>query len=213
MSYKTMLDRKELEVELDEYLASKLRDAGYGGMILEKTPLSYKLTIFALRPGLVIGHRGTGIRALTDELAKKYHLENLALSVSEVTVPELNPRIMASRIVQMVERGIPFRRAANNALNTIMEKGALGCEITVAGKLRTERSHTEKFRAGVVPKSGYPAEAAVREAKVNVTLKLGTYGIKVRIVDSTRLRPPVIFKEQPSTSAAAPQSQVGGGAS
>ncbi|MGC8969140.1 MAG: 30S ribosomal protein S3 [Conexivisphaera sp.] len=207
MSYKAMLDRKELEVELDEYLSSKLRDAGYGGMTLEKTPLSYKLTIFALRPGLVIGHRGTGIRALTDELSKKFHLENLALSVSEVTTPELNPRIMASRIVQMVERGIPFRRAATNALNAIMERGALGCEITVAGKLRTERSHVEKFRAGVVPKSGHPADVAVREARVSVTLKLGTYGIKVRIVDPTRLRPPIVIREQ------AAAGQQGGGQS
>lgn len=196
MSYRAILDRKELEVELDEYLASKLKDAGYGGMVLEKTPLSYRLTVYVLRPGLVIGHRGTGIRALIDELSKKFHLENLTLNVNEVTVPELNPRIMASRIVQMVERGIPFRRAANNVLNAIMEKGALGCEIIVSGKLRTERAHSEKFRAGVIPKSGHPAEVAVREAKVSVTLKLGTYGVKVRIVDPALLKPPIAFKEQ-----------------
>jgi small subunit ribosomal protein S3 len=212
MSYRALLDRKELEVELDEYLASKLGDAGYGGMVLERTPLSYKLTIYALRPGLVIGHRGTGIRALTDELSRKYRLENLALTVNEVTVPELNPRIMVSRIVQMVERGIPFRRAATNALNTIMGKGALGCEVSVAGKLRTERSHSEKFRAGVVPKSGHPAEAAVREAKINVTLKMGTYGIKVRIVDPSRLRPPVVIKEE-QQQGGEQQPQVEGGAS
>ncbi len=208
MSYKPILDRKALEVEIDEYLASKLRDAGYGGMTLERTPLNYKLTIYAMRPGLVIGHRGSGIRALTEELSRKFHLDNLTLGVSEVQVPELNPRIMASRIVQMVERGIPFRRAANTALRMIMEKGALGCEIIIAGKLRTERAHSEKFRAGIVPKSGEPAEVAVREAKVSVTLKLGTYGVKVRIVDPSLLRPPIIIKEQAQQAG-----QAGGGAS
>jgi len=210
MSYKAILDRKGLEVELDEYLSSKLRDAGYGGMVLEKTPLSYKLTIFAMRPGLVIGHRGTGIRSLTEELSRKYRLENLVLNVSEVTKPELNPRIMAFRIAQMVERGIPFRRAAMNVLNTIMSAGALGCEVTVAGKLRTERAHVEKFRAGVMPKSGHPAEAAVRQAKISVNLKLGTYGIKVKIVDPSGLRPPVILREEQAAAGSGSQGQEGG---
>lgn len=207
MPYKAVLDRKQLEVELDEYLASRLRDAGYGGMTLEKMPLGYRLTIQVLRPGLVIGHRGMGIRSLIDELAQRFKLENLSLSVNEVPVPELNPRLMVSRVIQMVERGMPFRRAATNALNAIMGKGALGCEVIVSGKLRTERAHSEKFRAGIIPKSGHPAEAAVREAKGSVTLKLGTYGVKVRIVDPNLLPKPIELKQE---QQAAPV-QGGGG--
>lgn len=196
MSYKSILDRRSLEVDLDEYLSERLRDAGYGGMKLEKTPIGYKLTVKALRPGLVIGHRGVGIRSLTEDVAERYKLENLTISVAEVPVPELNPRIMATRILQMVERGMPFRRATNIILKAIMGKGALGCEIVISGKLRTERSHTGKFRSGIIPKSGRPAEVAVKEAKASVTLKLGMYGVKVRIVDPDLLQPLAKLKEE-----------------
>lgn len=197
--YKPIIDRKEMEVDLDEYLAGKLKDAGYGGMVLEKTPLGHKLTIYVLRPGLVIGRRGIGIRELTEELTKKYELENLTITVNEIRDPELNPRIMASRIIQMVERGIPFRRAAAAALRMIMSKGALGCEVIISGKLRTERAHTEKFRAGKMLKSGHPAEVAVKEARASVTLKLGTYGVKVRILDPSLLPPEFKLKEGEQT--------------
>ena len=70
----------------------------------------------------------------------------------EVTKPELNAKIMANRIGQLVERGTAFRRAALWTINTIMEAGALGVEVTISGKLRSERSHFEKHTNGVVPK-------------------------------------------------------------
>jgi len=73
------------------------------------------------------------------------------------------------------------------ALNTIMAAGALGVEIRVAGKLRTERSRFEKYRAGEIPKSGYPREVAVKSAVRHVLLKPGLYGIKVTIAYKDKL--------------------------
>jgi small subunit ribosomal protein S3 len=63
-----------------------------------------------------------------------------------------------------------------------MEAGAAGAEIVIRGKLRTERARFEKFRDGYLPKSGDPALKNLREAVLNVQLKPGMYGIKVRIL-------------------------------
>src|SRR6188508_2609543 len=116
-------------MELNEFLSSTLKEAGYGGAEVQKTPIGTKITLFVIRPGLVIGRKGSGIRDLTTRLEQQFNLENAQVSVTEVTKPELNPKIMANRIAQLIERGTAFRRASLWTINTIMGAGAMGVEI------------------------------------------------------------------------------------
>ncbi|MAH21565.1 MAG: 30S ribosomal protein S3 [Thaumarchaeota archaeon] len=178
---RSVLKNNIRNAEIDEFLEVEVGKAGYAGADIQKTPLGARITLFVTRPGLVIGRRGVGIRDLTERLGQNFDLTNPQLSVMEVEVPELDPRIMAQKIVATVSRGTAFRRAAVWTLNSIMAAGALGAEIAVAGKLRSERSRFEKHRAGILPKSGDAAEKTVRTATVMVQLKMGLYGIKVKI--------------------------------
>jgi small subunit ribosomal protein S3 len=168
-------------MELNEYLSSSLSDAGYGGAEVQKTPIGTKITLFVIRPGLVIGRKGSGIRDLTTKLEQQFNLENAQISVTEVTKPELNPHIMANRIAQLIERGTAFRRASLWTINTIMGAGAMGVEITISGKLRGERAHFEKHSAGTIPKSGKIAEEVVRSSTNSILTKMGLVGIKLKI--------------------------------
>jgi small subunit ribosomal protein S3 len=181
--------------ELDEYLERELRDAGYGGLEIQKSPVGTTLKVYVARPGLAIGRRGTGIKDLTERVAVKFGLPNPQIAVSEIEAPELNARIMAARVAQIVSRGTAFRRAANWTMNNIMAAGAQGVEISIAGKLRSDRAHGEKYRAGVVPKSGDSAARSVNEATTDVLLKLGLYGIKVKIALRDALPPEFMFKD------------------
>ena len=202
------MKRLSRNAELDEFLEKELADAGYGGEELQKTPVGTRITLFVTRPGLVIGRGGMGIKALTEKVEKKFGFPSPQISVVEIESPELNPRIMASRIAHIVARGTAFRRAAMWTLNTIMGAGAMGCEIAIAGKLRGERAHFEKFRAGVVPKSGAPVERVVRHATTDVLLKTGLYGIKVKIALRDAMPPDVELIEAPegkAEQASAPQ--------
>jgi small subunit ribosomal protein S3 len=63
-----------------------------------------------------------------------------------------------------------------------MEAGALGCEIVISGKLRTERARFEKFRAGYFPRCGEPALHWMRKTEAHVQLKPGMFGVKVKIM-------------------------------
>lgn len=168
-------------MELDEYLNATLKDAGYGGSEIQKTPIGTKITLFVTRPGLAIGRKGSGIKDLTLRLEQQFGLSNPQVSVMEVTKPELNPKIMANRIAQLIERGTAFRRAALWTINTIMEAGALGVEVSIAGKLRSERAHFEKHTNGVIPKSGDIAEKVVKVSNSEVLTKMGLMGIKLKI--------------------------------
>src|SRR6476659_10676862 len=95
--------------------------------------------------------------------AIKNVLVNPQISVVELEIPELNPKIMCNRIAQLIERGTAFRRAALWTVNTIKNAGALGVEVTISGKLRSERAHFEKYSAGVITKSGNMADRVVKE--------------------------------------------------
>jgi len=170
------------KAEIDEFLQKKLEKAGYGGVTISKTPLGTHIVIYAMRPGLVIGRGGETMRELANILEENFKISNPQISVSEIEVPELNAYVVASRIAAALQRGVHFRRAGFWALNQVMEAGALGAEIIISGKLRTERARYEKFRAGYLPKCGDPALKYMRKAEFHVQLKPGIFGVKVRIM-------------------------------
>ena len=66
---------------LDEYLAEELRMAGYSSCEVVKTPLGTRITITALRPGLIIGRRGTRIKELSKTIEEKFNYPNPIISV------------------------------------------------------------------------------------------------------------------------------------
>jgi len=167
---------------IDEFLWKEFERAGYGGVDIVRTPLGTNIVIYAMRPGIIIGRGGATIKNLARILEEKFGLPNPQISVAEIEVPELNPRVMASRIASALRRNVHFRRAGFWALSRIMEAGAMGAEIIISGKLRTERARSEKFRAGYLPKSGDPAMKYVKTAVTHVQLKPGVFGIKVSIM-------------------------------
>ena len=94
----------------------------------------------------------------------------------------MNAFVVASRVASALQRGVHFRRAGFWALNQVMDAGALGVEIVISGKLRTERARFEKFRAGYFPRCGDPALKYMRKAEVHVQLKPGIIGVRVKLM-------------------------------
>jgi len=170
------------KAEIDEFLRNEFEKAGYGGVSITKTPLGTHIVLYAMRPGLVIGRGGETIRELAKVLEEKFQLSNPQISVAEIEIPELNAYVVASRVTSALKRGVHYRRAGYWALNQVMEAGALGAEIIISGKLRTDRARYEKFRAGYMPKSGDPPMKYTKKAELQVQLKPGTLGVKVRIM-------------------------------
>lgn len=179
---KRFINESIKKTEIDEFLQKKLERAGYGGVDLSKTPLGTHVVIYAMRPGIVIGRGGETIKDLATTLEENFKISNPQISVSEIEIPEFNAFVVASRIASALQRGVHFRRAGFWALNQVMDAGALGVEIVISGKLRTERARFEKFRAGYFPRCGDPALKYMRKAEAHVQLKPGIIGIRVKIM-------------------------------
>ena len=177
------------KTEIDEFLQKKLERAGYGGVTISKTPLGTHIVVYAMRPGLVIGRGGETIRELASILEEKFKVSNPQISVSEIEIPELNAYVVASRVASALQRGVHFRRAGFWSLNQVMEAGALGAEIVISGKLRTERARYEKFKAGYLVKCGEPSIKYMQRAEVHVQLKPGIFGVRVKIMPPDAIFP------------------------
>ena len=177
-----MLKENVRRVQVHHYVQKRTERAGFGGLSIQRTPLGTHVRIAAERPGLVIGRKGSEIQSLTDELERKFGYENLQVEAGEVNNSALNPLIMAAKVANALERGWNYRRAGNSMLQRIMDSGARGCQITIAGKLTGLRHRTEKFLSGHIKFCGETALELMDVGLAQAKLKPGTIGVKVAIM-------------------------------
>ena len=177
-----MLKENVRRVQVHHYVQKRTERAGFGGLSIQRTPLGTHVRIAAERPGLVIGRKGSEIQSLTEELERKFGYENLQVEAGEVNNSALNPLIMAAKVANALERGWNYRRAGNSMLQRIMDSGARGCQITIAGKLTGLRHRTEKFLSGHIKFCGETALELMDVGLAQAKLKPGTIGVKVAIM-------------------------------
>jgi small subunit ribosomal protein S3 len=168
--------------DVEEFLSSEFARAGYSHSVIQRTPLSIRITVFASKPGLIIGRGGKNIEAMTSILKERFGFENPQLDVQEVEKSDMDSHIIAKWMASAIERGLNYKRVANIALERVMGSGAAGVAIRVSGKIGGDMGRTEKFSAGYLKYSGEPSESMVDTAYAQANLKLGMVGIQVRIM-------------------------------
>ena len=194
---KEMLKERVRRVQVHDHVQKRTARAGFGGLSIQRTPLGTHVRISAERPGLVIGRKGSDIQRLTEELERKFGYENLQVEAGEVNHFALNPLIMAAKVANALERGWNYRRAGNSMLQRIMDAGARGCQITIAGKLTGLRHRTEKFLSGHIKFCGETALELMDVGIAQAKLKPGTIGVKVAIMKPNARLPDEIEVAKP----------------
>lgn len=184
MIERALVNQRVKEYEIQEYITNNLHHVGHSHTKVQRTPLGEKITIFASRPGLIVGRKGQNIKNLTQTLKNKFKLENPQIEISEVEQPDLDAQIVAERIANSLERFGPtqFKGVGHKTLEAIRRAGALGAEILISGKIPGARARVWRFYQGYLKKCGDIAITGVRNAIVAARLKSGTIGIKVSIM-------------------------------
>jgi small subunit ribosomal protein S3 len=169
-------------VLLKEYLMKEVSRAGFGGLDVQRTPMGTRVILTTERPGLVIGRRGQTIKNLTQVIEEQFGFENPQIEVQEVENASLNAQIMAEKLAFSLERGWHFRRAGHSTVRRIMDAGARGCYIIVAGKLSGQRHRTEKFKEGNIKFCGETKAQFIEHGYAIAKLKMGVIGVTVEIM-------------------------------
>lgn len=206
------------ELLIKEHVETSLSRVGLAGVKLRKTPLGDRIVVSASRPGLVVGRQGANISRLTKELKENFTLDNPQIEIEEVTQPDLDPNIIAERIINSLERfgSARFKGIGHRSMADVMAAGALGVEITINGKVPSTRAKNWRFYTGYLKKCGDFAIEGVRRATKAAILKTGVIGVQVRIMpadielpDNAKILPdPVVEVEEKPLSEAEERALV-----
>lgn len=192
---------------IKEFLIKKIEGAGFGGMNIQRTPMGTRINILVERPGMVIGKGGSKIKELTEAIREQFNVENPQIEIEEAGgKASLNAQIMAEKLAEALERGWHFRRAGHSTVRRIMDAGAKGCQIIIAGKLTGARHRTEKFTQGHVKYCGETAKEVMNIGYAVAKLKAGVLGVKVRIMKPDAKLPDEIKLHMPE--AEKPKEEV-----
>jgi len=167
------------DLSLRAYLQKKLSGAGISRVVIERPAKKPRVTIYAARPGVVIGKKGQDIDALRRDLTLKAKSE-VSLNIVEIRKPEIDAKLVAENIAQQLERRVAFRRAMKRAVQSAMRLGAQGIRINCGGRLGgAEIARVEWYREGRVPLHTLRADIDFGVATAKTTY--GTCGVKVWI--------------------------------
>ena len=176
---KSYSDYLHQDLKLRNFLFEKLKSAAVSKIIIERPTGKTRVSIYAGRPGLVIGKKGQDIEGLRKQLEKETGNE-VNLNIIEVRKPELDAKLVAEGIAQQLERRVAFRRAMKRAVQAALRLGALGVRINCAGRLGgAEIARTEWYREGRVPLHTLRADVDYGESTAFTTY--GATGVKVWI--------------------------------
>jgi len=171
------------DVSIRSYLKSKLRTAGVASIDIERSAQNQTITIHTSKPGVVIGRGGQGIEALRKGLTQMLMgpvKQNIKLNIQEVPKPEQSAQIMVSNIAEQLEKRMPFRRVMKQSIEQIMQGGAKGVKIAVAGRLNgAEIARTEMLTNGSLPLQTLRANIDFGRGEAFTTY--GKIGVKVWI--------------------------------
>jgi len=197
---RTFIRENTNRILIKEFLIEKIEGAGFGGMNIQRTPMGTRINILVERPGMVIGKGGRKIKELTEAIKENFNVENPQIEIEEAGArASLNAQIMAEKLAEALQRGWHFRRAGHSTVRRIMDAGAKGCQIIIAGKLTGARHRTEKFTQGHVKYCGEVAREVMDEGYAVAKLKPGVLGVKVRIMKPDAKLPDEISLKIPSS--------------
>lgn len=180
---KVFVENSVRSFEIEEFLSKIFERAEVSKIETERTPLGTRIIVYVGRPGIAVSRLKKHENEIMETLKNKFKVINPMIDIREVENPYLDARIVAYRIKKAIERGIHYKKASIFYLDKIMENGAVGAEIRIAGKiLGKERSATKKFVKGYILHTGFYKEMYVDVAYQQAFIKPGVIGIQVRIL-------------------------------
>lgn len=144
----------EQDIRIREYILNRFKDAHLDDIFVERGPKNMTITVFAAKPGMLIGRGGQGLDLLRRDIERKFLQMSLKvrLNIQEVRDPSLSAEVVAATIVKDIEGRIPFRRVMKQSIERVMKAGGQGVKIRLSGRLNgVEIARTEALAQGKVP--------------------------------------------------------------
>ena len=196
------------DLKVRAQLKKRLYQAGVSRIIIERPHKKCRITIYAARPGVIIGKKGADIEKLRKDVAAITGGE-VHLNIVEIRKPEADAQLIAENITAQLERRIAFRRAMKRAMQSAMRLGAKGIRINVAGRLGgAEIARMEWYKEGRVPLHTLRADMDFGFAEAKTTY--GIIGVKVWVFKGEVLEHDPMAMDKRLATESGPAGEGGG---
>ncbi len=147
------------DIKIRNFIMQRVfRGKGYGSLELsdiriKRFPNTIEVAIFATRPGVLIGKRGSDLEALKALIKKKFNIQAVIhIGIHEIKKIDVDAQVVSQLVGKMIEGRRPYKRSAKQAISRAMTAGARGIKVRVAGRLGgSEMARREFFKDGSVP--------------------------------------------------------------
>jgi small subunit ribosomal protein S3 len=153
-SKKDYVARLRQDIDIRDFLKKILKEAAVAKVEIERTANAVTVIIHSAKPGLIIGHAGTGIEDLRKKIKEKFldKKTTLNLNVQEVQNPSTSAEIVLQSMIADIEKRIPFRRVLKQAVGRVERAGAKGIKVVASGRLDgAEIAREETLSWGSIP--------------------------------------------------------------
>ncbi|AOG02171.1 MAG: 30S ribosomal protein S3 [Blastomonas fulva] len=165
------------DIELRKFIMKTMPQAAISKVVIERPARLCRVSIYAARPGVIIGKKGADIEKLRKKLESMIKGGEVKLNIVEIRKPEIDAKLVAQGIADQLIRRVAFRRAMKRAVQSALRLGAEGIKITCGGRLGgAEIARTEWYREGRVPL--HTLRANVDYADAEALTAYGIIGIK-----------------------------------
>ncbi|MDG5747178.1 30S ribosomal protein S3 [Qipengyuania sp. XHP0207] len=164
------------DIEIRKYILENAAQAAISKVVIERPAKLCRISIYAARPGVIIGKKGADIEKLRTKLSQMTESE-VKLNIVEIRKPEIDAKLVAQGIADQLIRRVAFRRAMKRAVQSALRLGAEGIKIVCGGRLGgAEIARVEWYREGRVPL--HTLRANVDYAEAEALTAYGIIGIK-----------------------------------
>ena len=165
------------DFNLRKMLKEKFYSCGISRIDIERSASRMTVTLFAGKPGMIIGRNGKGIEDLRAEV-EKFVGHAVNIRVMDVKSPDADAQLIAENIAQQLEKRIAFRRAMKQSIMRANKAGAKGVKIAIGGRLGgADIARTEHYHEGSLPLQTLRANIDYGFAEAKTTY--GRLGVKV----------------------------------
>ena len=196
------------DIKVRHALKKRLYQAGVSRIIIERPHKKCRITIYAARPGVIIGKKGADIEKLRKDVMALTDGE-VHLNIVEIRKPETDAQLVAENIAQQLERRVAFRRAMKRSMQSAMRLGAKGLRIEVGGRLGgAEIARSESYQEGRVPRHTLRADIDYGFSEAKTTY--GIIGVKVWVFKGEVLDHDPMALDKRLASESGPAGEGGG---
>ena len=165
------------DLRIRKFIMDTLPQAAISKVVIERPAKLCRISVYAARPGVIIGKKGADIEKLRKTIGTMTSSE-VSLNIVEIRKPEIDAKLVAQGIADQLERRIAFRRAMKRAVQSAMRLGAEGIRINCGGRLGgAEIARSEWYREGRVPLHTLRGNVDYAEAQAHTAY--GVCGVKV----------------------------------